>query len=63
MALVTFADAPGVRFVTNIVGDGGDRTAGEVNVGDRVEPLFPAPGADQRLVMFRPSRRLTGGLP
>lgn len=37
VALITFADAPGVRFITNIVGN----VARDLHIGDAVEPIFP----------------------
>lgn len=46
VALVTFPDAPGVRFITNIEGD-----MSAVRIGARVEPVFPR-GEDMR-VTFR----------
>ena len=37
VALIAFADAPGIHLVTNIV----DADASAVRVGQRVEPVFP----------------------
>lgn len=49
VGLVTFADAPDVRLVTNIVGEGLDRLA----VGQIVLPVFRANGSDTAVVEFR----------
>jgi uncharacterized protein len=44
VALVTFADAPGIRLVTNIV----DADASTPRIGQRVEPVF-SKAADGRI--------------
>lgn len=54
VALITFADAPGVRLITNIV----DADAGALDIGVEVEPVFPGDEASGR-VLFRPARRGT----
>jgi hypothetical protein len=48
VALLAFADAPGVRFVTNIVGDRLD----EVKIGQAVEARFTADRNGEPLVVF-----------
>lgn len=49
VALVTFADAPGVRLVTNIIG----ADAADVRIGDAVAPVFPDRGDVTATVTFR----------
>lgn len=49
VGLVTFADAPGVRLITNIVGDAPDRLA----VGQAVLPVFRADNGEAAVVEFR----------
>lgn len=49
VALVTFADAPGVRFVTNI--EGSELTA--LRIGQAVAPVFTADASGTPLVTFR----------
>lgn len=49
VALVTFADAPGIRFITNIV----DVAPESVRIGDAVEPMFPIPAEGEARVLFR----------
>jgi uncharacterized OB-fold protein len=52
VALITFADAPGVRFITNIV----EADAVKLAIGDAVEPVFPVGEAEAPVVLFRPVR-------
>lgn len=52
VALVTFVDAPGVRLITNIVGD----DALDVAIGDRVEPVFASDDPSCAVVVFRRSK-------
>jgi hypothetical protein len=52
VAIVTFADAPGVRLVTNIVGDG---LAG-LSVGEAVRPVFAGDGEGGPPVCFTVAR-------
>lgn len=49
VGLVTFADAPGVRLVTNIVGTG----ALEIAIGDAVVPIFASDDPHGAAVVFR----------
>lgn len=49
VGLVTFADAPGVRLVTNIVGDGVDT----LRIGQAVTPVFGTSRDGQSVVEFR----------
>ncbi len=56
VALVTFADAPDVRMITNIVGVNHEA----LHIGDAVEPAFSAAGGDRPLVVFRPMRTAAG---
>lgn len=51
VALITFADAPGVRLITNIV----EADGAALSVGDAVEPVFQRTAAAP-LVVFRPAR-------
>lgn len=51
VGLVTFADAPGVRLITNIV----DALPAGLRIGQKVEPVFPSDAAEPILVHFRPS--------
>lgn len=51
VALITFADAPGVRLITNIVG----ADAGEIAIGDAVDPVFQE-DASAPPVVFRLAR-------
>jgi uncharacterized OB-fold protein len=53
VALITFADAPGVRFITNIV----EVDASKLAIGDVVEPVFPPADAKAPVILFR----LAGG--
>lgn len=53
VALVTIADAPGVRLITNIV----DAAPSDLRIGDPVEPIFPAPHGPMDLIVFRPVAR------
>lgn len=55
VALVTFADAPGVRLITSIVGAG----ALDVSIGETVEPLLAPDDPLGAVVTFRRSK---GGL-
>jgi uncharacterized OB-fold protein len=52
VALITFRDAPGVRFITNII----EADAAGLAIGDAVEPVFRAGDAEAPLVLFRPAR-------
>lgn len=52
VALITFADAPGVRLVTNI-----DAEAGALRVGQRVEPVFGASNGNDGRIVFRVSAK------
>lgn len=52
VALVTFADAPGVRLITNIVGEG----ALDVAIGDRVAPIFAPDDPRGAVVVFQRSK-------
>ncbi len=54
VGLVTFADAAGVQFITNIV----DAPAEDLRVGMPVEPMFDR--ADDGLVLFRPVASKSG---
>jgi uncharacterized OB-fold protein len=49
VGLVTFADAPGVQFITNIV----DAPAEDLKVGMPVEPVIDRAG--EGVVLFRPA--------
>lgn len=49
VALVTFADAPDVRLITNIVGP----DALSVAIGDKVEPVFAPDDPCEAAVVFR----------
>ena len=49
VALVTFADAPDVRLITNIV----DTAGASLRIGQRVEPVFPEPDDESGRVYFR----------
>lgn len=49
VALVTFADAPGVRLVTNVV----DVVPDLVGIGAAVEPIFPDADDAETRVQFR----------
>ena len=49
VGLVTFADAPGVQFITNII----DAPAEALTIGMPVETVFNR--ADDGLVLFRPA--------
>lgn len=51
VALVEFADAPGIRFVTNLVDYDEDR----LKIGMALDPVFPAPDAVDPVVCFRPA--------
>lgn len=51
VALITFADAPGVRLITNII----EADAGALAIGDAVEPVFAKDGGAAP-VLFRPAR-------
>jgi uncharacterized protein len=53
VALVTFANAPGVRLITNIVG----ADASDLRIGEPVEPVFPAPDDAINRVLFRQTSR------
>lgn len=55
VALVVFADAPGVRLISNIVGT----DYGVLHIGDTVEPVFAA-AADRPLVNFRLAKSAPG---
>ncbi len=49
VALVTFAGAPGVRLITNIVGVAPEA----LSIGAAVQPVFPPANADEPRVLFR----------
>lgn len=49
VALVKFADAPGINFVTNIV----DVGCGELRIGQPVEPVFGAGENGRAIVEFK----------
>ena len=49
VALVTFADAPGVRLITNIVGVAPEA----LRIGAAVQPVFPPAGAEEPRVLFQ----------
>lgn len=49
VALIEFADAPGVRLVTNIVGSGHDA----LRIGQPVTPVFRLDGKGRPLVEFQ----------
>jgi uncharacterized protein len=51
VALVIFADAPGIRLITNIVGCG----LAELRIGLTVEPVFGTDKNGQPVVDFRPT--------
>lgn len=51
VAIVTFADAPGVRLVTNIVGV----ELAAISIGQAVAPVFGTDEAGRPLVQFRPA--------
>jgi uncharacterized protein len=51
VALVVFADAPGIRLITNIV-DGG---SAELRIGLTVQPVFGTDKNGQPVVNFRPA--------
>lgn len=57
VGLVTFADAPGVRMITNIVGS----KATELRIGQRVVPVFPGDQTEPVRVVFRPAAVGEGG--
>ncbi len=59
VALVTFADAPDVRMITNIVG--AEYTS--LRIGDKVEPMFPIDESAAPVVIFRPAREAPAGSP
>jgi len=48
VALVTFADAPGVQLITNVVGP----DAKKIAIGAAVEPIFQSNPAGDPLVLF-----------
>ncbi len=50
VGMVTFAEAPGVRLITNIIG----AEAEDLVIGQPVEAVFPAAGEEKPLVLFRP---------
>jgi hypothetical protein len=52
VGLVTFADAPGVRLITNII----DAPAEALRLGMAVDPVFPARDDGGGLVFFRPAK-------
>lgn len=52
VALVTFADAPGVRLVTNIEGD--PAVFDGLHIGQTVTPVFGLDRSGQPVVTFRP---------
>jgi uncharacterized protein len=56
VGLVTFADAPGVQFITNIVG----APAEDLRVGVPVEAVFDRAG--DGLVLFRPASVTSGSM-
>lgn len=56
VGLVTFADAPGVQFITNIV----EAPAEDLRIGMPVEPVFDRAG--DGLVLFRPASSKSGKL-
>ena len=56
VALVMFADAPGVRLVTNVVGV----TPDALRIGDAVMPIFPDPEASEARVLFRLAKASIG---
>jgi uncharacterized OB-fold protein len=49
VALIAFADVPGVRLITNII----DADAASLRIGQRVEPVFPAADDESGRVCFR----------
>ena len=49
VGLVTFADAPGVRFITNVIGTDGSG----LSIDQPLEPVFEDDDAGRRLVLFR----------
>ena len=56
VALITFADAPGVRLVTNVVGVSPDA----LRIGDAVAPIFPTLDEGETRVLFRPVKASIG---
>lgn len=52
VGLVVLADAPGLNFITNIVGEDTET----LQVGQAVEPVFRTDEKDTPLVEFRPAR-------
>lgn len=53
VGMVTFADAPGVRLVTNIV----ECEARDLKIGQAVEPVFAVGAHGEPLVQFRLAER------
>jgi len=51
VALVTFPDAPGVRLITNIIGEGLDA----LRIGQTVVPRFTSDEYGRPMVVFRPT--------
>jgi uncharacterized OB-fold protein len=51
VALINFSDVPGVRLITNII----DADVTNLHIGQRVEPVFPAPDDETGRVYFRVS--------
>lgn len=51
VALVTFLDAPGVRFITNMV----QSDVEALTIGQPVEAVFASDGSGEPLVLFRPA--------
>ena len=56
VGLVTFADAPGVQFITNIIG----APAEDLRIGMPVEAVFDRAG--DGLVLFRPVSSTSGSI-
>jgi uncharacterized OB-fold protein len=50
VGLISFADAPDVRLVTNII----DADYADLRIGQAVEAIFPHPDDDPAAVLFRP---------
>jgi uncharacterized OB-fold protein len=51
VALIDFEDAPGIRYVSNVV----DIPPEKLKIGMALKPVFPEPGAAVPAVRFRPA--------
>jgi uncharacterized OB-fold protein len=51
VGLITFADAPGVRLITNII----DALPADLRIGQKVLPVFSSDDTGAILVHFRPA--------